>query len=158
MASILFDSSTQVPQRDGVWEPKVYDTSGNMYHVNDRESGDVMEDILVKGAKIRCMTQCVGLWIASGNLCQWKPTRTEADVLKQLVITHSSLTQMKKLRCSSIRQFLISTRNLHTFKGYNLNMLDDSDESEDEASPQRNQTGTEPSKKPKKKIVKKAKA
>ena len=27
----------KVPQRDGVWEPKVFDTSGNMYHVNDRE-------------------------------------------------------------------------------------------------------------------------
>ena len=71
----------KVPQRDGVWEPKVYDTSGNVYHVNDSESGDVMEDILVKGAKIRCMMQCVGLWIASGNyMCQWKLTRAEVDV------------------------------------------------------------------------------
>ena len=65
----------KVPQRDGVWEPKVYDTSGNVYHINDSESGDVMEDILMKGAKIRCMMQCVGLWIASGNyMCQWKLT------------------------------------------------------------------------------------
>jgi hypothetical protein len=71
----------KVPQRDGVWEPKVYDTSGNVYHINDSESGDVMEDILVKGAKIRCMMQCVGLWIASGNyMCQWKLTRAEVDV------------------------------------------------------------------------------
>jgi hypothetical protein len=40
-----------------------------------------MEELLVKGSKMRCIIQCVGLWVASGNyMCQWKVTRAEVDV------------------------------------------------------------------------------
>ena len=71
----------KVPQRDGIWESKVYDKTGNQYRINDSQSGDRMEELLVKGSKMRCIIQCVGLWIASGNyMCQWKVTRAEVDV------------------------------------------------------------------------------
>jgi hypothetical protein len=71
----------KVPQRDGIWESKIYDKTGNQYRINDSQSGDRMEDLLVKGSKIRCIIQCVGLWVASGNyMCQWKVTRAEVDV------------------------------------------------------------------------------
>ena len=37
--------------------------------------------ILVKNTKSRCILQCVGLWIASGNcMCQWKLVKVEIDV------------------------------------------------------------------------------
>jgi hypothetical protein len=71
----------KVPQRDGIWESKIYDKTGNQYRINDSQSGDRMEELLVKGSKMRCIIQCVGLWVASGNyMCQWKVTRAEVDV------------------------------------------------------------------------------
>jgi len=72
----------KVPQRDGIWECKVYDKDGKkQYMINDPESGDRMEDLMTKNSKIKCILNCVGLWVASGNyMCQWKLTMARVDV------------------------------------------------------------------------------
>ena len=72
----------KVPQRDGIWECKVYDKDGvNQFNVNDPESGHRMEDIMTKNSRIKCILNCVGLWVASGNyMCQWKVTMARVDV------------------------------------------------------------------------------
>jgi hypothetical protein len=71
----------KVPRRDGTWETKVHDKDGKVYQVNDSDSGDNMEDILVQNTQMRAIIQCVGLWIASGNyMCQWKLTKAEIAV------------------------------------------------------------------------------
>lgn len=71
----------KVPCRDGSWECKLYDNSGNQFRINDKDGADNVDEILVRGAKIRCIIQCVGLWIANtGYMCQWKLTRAEVDV------------------------------------------------------------------------------
>ena len=54
---------------------------GKMYSVNDPDSGDQLEDLLVKNTRIRAIIQCVGLWVASGSyMCQWKITKAEVEV------------------------------------------------------------------------------
>tara|TARA_B100001027_G_C16210145_1_gene304757 strand:- start:23 stop:901 length:879 start_codon:yes stop_codon:yes gene_type:complete len=71
----------KVPRRDGVYETKVSDKSGKVYDINNKESGDNMEDLLVKNTKMRAIIQCVGLWVASGSyMCQWKLTKAEVEV------------------------------------------------------------------------------
>ena len=151
----------KVPQRDGVWEPKVFDTSGNMYHINDRESGDVMEDILVKGAKIRCMMQCVGLWIASGNyMCQWKLTRAEVDV-PETTGNHTFLPDSDDEGEGDVAASGASSAPAAPVPSKATpNMLDDSDDSEEDAADAADAAEPEPEpvKKPKKKLVKKTKA
>ena len=151
----------KVPQRDSVWEPKVFDTSGNMYHVNDRESGDVMEELLVKGAKIRCMMQCVGLWIASGNyMCQWKLTRAELDV-PETSGNHTFLPDSDDEGDGDVVASGSSAPAPAPTKA-TPHMLDDSDDSEVdepvEPEEQEPEQEPEPVKKPKKKVVKKTKA
>ena len=139
----------KVPQRDGVWEPKVYDKDGNQYRVNDRDSGDNMEDLLVKGTKIRCMMQCVGLWIASGNyMCQWKLTRAEVDVPEGSG-NHSFLPDSDDEDGDEV---VASGDSSSSKPSQSLpNMLDDTEESEgDEPEPE-----PEPPKKPVKKLKKK---
>ena len=71
----------KVPCRDGVYETKVSDKSGKVYDINNKESGDHMEDLLVKNTRMRAIIQCVGLWVASGSyMCQWKLTKAEVEV------------------------------------------------------------------------------
>ena len=71
----------KVPQMNKNWEVKVFNTEGRQYQINDAESGDNLEDILVKYSKVRAIIQCVGLWVASGNfMCQWKLVKAEVDV------------------------------------------------------------------------------
>lgn len=71
----------KVPYRDSKFQCKVYDKEGTQFRINDPESGDVIEDIFVKGAKVRCILQCVGLWISSGNyMCQWQVTKAEVEL------------------------------------------------------------------------------
>ena len=68
----------KIPCRDGVFEPKFVSHTGEPYNVN---GGDNLSDIIVKRARVRCIIQCVGLWIASGNyMCQWKLVRAEVEV------------------------------------------------------------------------------
>ena len=71
----------KVPRRDGVWETKVSDKSGKLYDINNKESGDTLEELLVKNTKMRAIIQCVGLWVASGSyMCQWKLSKAEVEV------------------------------------------------------------------------------
>lgn len=68
----------KIPCRDGVFEPKFVSHTGETYNVN---GGDNLTDIIVKRARVRCIIQCVGLWIASGNyMCQWKLVRADVEV------------------------------------------------------------------------------
>lgn len=72
----------KVPQRDGIWECKVHDKDGStQFAINDPNSGHRMEDIMTKNSRIKCILNCVGLWVASGNyMCQWKLTMARVDV------------------------------------------------------------------------------
>lgn len=71
----------KVPQMNKNWDVKVFNTEGRQYQINDAESGDNLEDVLVKFSKVRAIIQCVGLWVASGNfMCQWKLVKAEVDV------------------------------------------------------------------------------
>ena len=86
----------KVPQRDGIWECKVFDKDGkNQFMINEGlplddaalrrgdRPGTRMEDIMTKNSKIKCILNCVGLWVASGNyMCQWKLTMARVDVAK----------------------------------------------------------------------------
>jgi hypothetical protein len=73
----------KVPRRDGTWEFKLFDKDGTEYKINDTEEPVDVEELFVKNTRVRCIIQCVGLWIASGNyMCQWKVTRAEVDVPK----------------------------------------------------------------------------
>ena len=75
---------TQYPQRlrlkvpfyDGKFGCEVYGKDGNKME-------DPMEEILVRGTRVKAIIECVGLWIsASSYMCQWKVVRMEADVQK----------------------------------------------------------------------------
>ena len=71
----------KVPYRDGKFECEVSDKSGRVMMINSPESGDDLERIFVKGAKVQCILQCVGLWISSGNyMCQWKVSKAKVEV------------------------------------------------------------------------------
>lgn len=78
------DVLTQYPQRlrlkvpfyDGKFGCEVYGKDGN-------KMDDPMEEILVRGTRVKAIIECVGLWIsASSYMCQWKVVRMEADVQK----------------------------------------------------------------------------
>jgi hypothetical protein len=63
------------------WDVKVFNTEGKQFRINDAESGDHLEDVLVKYCKVRAIIQCVGLWVAAGSfMCQWKLVKAEVDV------------------------------------------------------------------------------
>jgi hypothetical protein len=71
----------KVPQMNKNWDVKVFNTEGKQYGINDAESGENLEDVLVKHSRVRAIIQCVGLWIASGSyMCQWKLVKAEVDV------------------------------------------------------------------------------
>ena len=71
----------KVPQMNKNWDVKVFNKEGRQYQINDAESGDNLEDVLVKFSKVRAIIQCVGLWVAAGNfMCQWKLVKAEVDV------------------------------------------------------------------------------
>ena len=66
----------KIPFYDGKFGCEVYDKDGN-------KIDDPMEDILVRGTRVKAIVECVGLWIASASyMCQWKVVRMEADVQK----------------------------------------------------------------------------
>lgn len=128
----------KVPNRDGKWECKVYDNEGNQFRVN--EDDDNMDEILVKGARVRGILQCVGLWIASSNyMCQWKLCRAEVDVPSRDG-AHSFLPDSDGEDNDDNSETESS--------GNNPTMLDDSEDDEDEL------VEKPPSPKPVKKAVK----
>ena len=66
----------KVPFYDGKFGCEVYDKDGNKME-------DPMDEILVRGTRVKAIVECVGLWIsASSYMCQWKVVRMEADVQK----------------------------------------------------------------------------
>ena len=71
----------KVPYYDGKFNCEVYDKEGNKIEAP-------LDQVLVRGTRVKAIIQCVGLWVASGNyMCQWKLVRCEADVLQQNVST-----------------------------------------------------------------------
>lgn len=71
----------KVPRRDGTWEFKLFNKDGTEYKINDADEPVDVEELFIKNTKVRCIIQCVGLWIASGSyMCQWKVTRAEVEV------------------------------------------------------------------------------
>ena len=74
----------KIPYRDDKFGCKLYNKEGDQFLINQNKDGEVqdnVEDILVKNAKVRCIIQCVGLWIAHGTyMCQWQLDRAEVEV------------------------------------------------------------------------------
>ena len=72
--------------KDNKFGCKLVDTEGVPIDINNTESGQDIDATLVKGAKVKCVIQCVGLWIASGNyMCQWQLVKAEVDVPEGMV-------------------------------------------------------------------------
>ena len=68
----------KIPFRDGKFQPKFY-TDGTLRDVNDGETN--LSEMLVKRCRARCILQCVGIWVASGNyMCQWQLQKAELEV------------------------------------------------------------------------------
>ena len=64
----------KIPFYDGKFGCEVFDRDGNKIE-------DPMDEILVRGTRVKAIIECVGLWIASASyMCQWKVVRMEADV------------------------------------------------------------------------------
>ena len=62
----------KIPYYDGKFGCEVFDKEGNKME-------DPMEEILVRGTRVKAIIECVGLWIsASSYMCQWKVVRMEA--------------------------------------------------------------------------------
>ena len=74
----------KIPFRDDKFSCKLYSKEGDQFLINknkDGETPDNIEEILVKNARVRCIIQCVGLWIAHGTyMCQWQLDRAEVEV------------------------------------------------------------------------------
>ena len=65
---------------------KLYDTEGDQFLINNPESTHNIDSILLKGSKVKCVIQCVGLWIASGNyMCQWQLVKAEVEIREGMV-------------------------------------------------------------------------
>jgi len=66
----------------GTYDCKVFNSEDmKQFNINGADPEHDLADVFVKGARVRCLLQCVGLWIASGNyMCQWKVTKAEVEV------------------------------------------------------------------------------
>ena len=68
--------------RDDKFDGKFFRKDGSPILVNGEDTNDHLENILVKGSRVRGIIQCVGLWCAGGNyMCQWKLDRCEVEPL-----------------------------------------------------------------------------
>jgi hypothetical protein len=64
----------KIPCKDGKFECEVFNTKGEKLTAP-------LGDVLVRGATVKAIIQCVGLWVSSSNyMCQWKLVRAEVDV------------------------------------------------------------------------------
>jgi hypothetical protein len=71
----------KIPCKNNVWETKLYDMEGNPFNVSGANPEKSMDDVLVKGAKVKCIMSCVGIWVAAANyMCQWKMVKATVDV------------------------------------------------------------------------------
>jgi len=76
----------KIPFRDNKFGCKLFDDEGDQLLINKDDSGQNIEDLLVKGSKCKCIIQCVGLWVASGNyMCQWQLMRAEVEVAEKQI-------------------------------------------------------------------------
>ena len=76
----------KIQYKDDKFGCKLVDREGDQYLINKADSGHSIENILVKGAKVKCIIQCVGMWIASGNyMCQWQLARAEVELPEGMV-------------------------------------------------------------------------
>ena len=72
----------KIPYWDNKFDCKLFNkTDGHQFSINSDDSDESMENVIVKNSKMRCIIQCVGLWIsAAGATCQWKLDRAEVEV------------------------------------------------------------------------------
>ena len=70
----------KIPFRDDKFKCKVFHKSGDQIFINGDEPADQIENIMVKGARVRCIIRCVGLWCTSNFMCQWELQRCEIEV------------------------------------------------------------------------------
>ena len=71
----------KIQYKDNKFGCNLVDPDGEKLLINDPESGTDIDTLLVKGSKVKCVIQCVGLWIASGNyMCQWQLVKAEVEV------------------------------------------------------------------------------
>lgn len=105
----------KVPYRDNNWSSVLINgDTGTTYDINNSDSSDRTEDILIKNSKVRAIIRCVGLWIASGNyMCQWELVKAEVKVP----------------HVSSMCDFIPDSDNEDNEEdNSNMDLLDDSDE------------------------------
>jgi hypothetical protein len=71
----------KVPCKNNLWESKLSDMEGNVFSINGTTPESSVDDILVKGARVKCIMSCVGIWVAAANyMCQWKLVKATVDV------------------------------------------------------------------------------
>jgi hypothetical protein len=64
----------KIPCKDNKFECEVFNTKGEKLTAP-------LGEVLVRGATVKAIIQCVGLWVSSSNyMCQWKLVRAEVDV------------------------------------------------------------------------------
>ena len=91
----------KVPFYDGKFGCEVYGKDGNKME-------DPMEEILVRGTRVKAIIECVGLWIsASSYMCQWKVVRMEADVQRFRWIAFLPI-RMMRMKVSHISRIFCS--------------------------------------------------
>jgi hypothetical protein len=78
------DVLTQYPKRFRVKVPFYDEKFGcEVFNKKGEKMEGPLEEILVRGTRVKAIIECVGLWIsASSYMCQWKVVRMEADVQK----------------------------------------------------------------------------
>ena len=78
------DVLTQYPKRFRVKVPFYDEKFGcEVFNKKGEKMEGPLEEILVRGTRVKAIIECVGLWIsASSYMCQWKVVRMEADVEK----------------------------------------------------------------------------
>ena len=119
--------------------------------INDAESDENLEDVLVKHSRVRAIIQCVGLWVASGNyMCQWKLVKAEVDV-------PSTSSNQDFLPDSDDEDGDADDSQTTEKQDNGPQMLDDSSEEEEEEDEEEEEPEPVPEP-PKKKVVKKKRA
>jgi hypothetical protein len=69
-------------KRDGKFQCSVYDNQKNNYDINKETENPVdVENVLTKGAKVKAVLRCTGVWIANGKFgCGWRAEQIRVKV------------------------------------------------------------------------------
>lgn len=70
----------KIPFRDDKFKCKVFHKSGDTIDINGDDPAEHLSTVMVKGARVRCIIRCVGLWCTSNFMCQWELQRCEIEV------------------------------------------------------------------------------